>query len=194
MPAHLLPEPLPVLAPLLGCVHVGRRLVVWRGQHRYDADHDALHLGAGVGRAGPQRKGQGAARLRAVHGMVVSAPGQGNSWQLRAQGVCSTCCTGAGTAPQTDTPPHRVHGRPALRRSLVAVRVIARAVEDGDAYPPIVKDCGKDGGTRGAEGASTECASLRSPWVPRVSSRAAGAPAPPPNPQHTHRWGATSQM
>ncbi len=44
--ADLLLEALPVLPPLLGCVNVGWRLVVWRRQHGDDGQHDRLHLHA----------------------------------------------------------------------------------------------------------------------------------------------------
>ena len=49
-PRHLPLELGEVLPPLLGGVHVGRRLVVGVGQHRDDRDQDRLH---GVDRQPP---------------------------------------------------------------------------------------------------------------------------------------------
>jgi hypothetical protein len=57
---------------------------------------------------------------------------------FQANSVCRNCETLQKAAGQD---PYRLNRAPALSCALVAMRVIARAVQDADAHPPIRVDC-----------------------------------------------------
>ena len=128
-PCNPLPEPFPILSPLLCSIYVGRALIIGGRQHRNNGQHDGFNLQA-----------TNTLRDKLLHTSIASclwackhpinAKFGSRSEQTECQYLKSLCCVA-----------YWLHRRPSFSCSLIAMRIISSGVQYGYANPAILVHC-----------------------------------------------------